>query len=262
MENDENWAKAENPEVEEAKDAFAEAQQAEVLRQKLSQVAAGAVAYGNVDRDWVNERLVRLGASPVTGQAQYKINVPITGNYGTTVTASSRVEALEMFTKYAERVAAAGQITDGHHCQGVYGVQLTGEVPTFFSGPQDPEPYVGTVPGLDALKAGIRRMLMDGVTEQGWGHSHAVHAIEIMGLEPLPELVHKTVTVPVSGTAQLTVNVFQGDDDQAVQSATTAWMGRAKQVIVTPDEIGLAFAPRPDASESGFKIVDEGDDPF
>lgn len=254
MENDENWAKAENPEVEEGKEAFAEAQQAELLRQKLSHLAAAAVAYG-VDRDWVNGRLVQLGAAPVTGQAQYKINVPITGNYGTTVTANSRTEALEKFAQYAERVAAAGQITDGHYCQGVYGVQLTGDAPSFFSGPQDPEPYNGTVPGLDALKAGIRRMLMDGVTEQGWGHSHAVgQAIDVMGLEPLPELVQKKVTVPVSGTAQLTVNVFEGADE-AVQRAAVAAVARSKQIMVSPDEIGVAFEPRPDAS--GFKIVDD-----
>jgi phage host-nuclease inhibitor protein Gam len=257
--NDE-WAKPENPEVEAGKDAFAEAQQAEDLRRSITERTTAAVKYGHVDRDWANGWLDRLGVELVTGEAQYKINVPIVGSYGTTVTATSRTEALEKFNQYAAKVAAAGQVTDGQHCQGVYNIELvTGAEPVFFSGPQDPDPQTpAKTPGLDALKDGIRQMLKQGVTEQGWGITYAADALDAMGLPPLPLLEYRTVNVPVSGTAQVTVAAFVGDEDEKVQRVAAGAMRRTKQVVIEPDEIGTAFASRPDTSEAmGLKLIDE-----
>jgi hypothetical protein len=245
--------------MEKDQDAFAEAQQAQNLRQEITQYATLAVRYGHVDRSWINTWLIRLGAEPIAGGAKYQINVPVTGLFGKTVFASTRAEALEKFNQEVARVGAAGQITDGH-CDGVYDVAFNGETPTFFSGPED-APEQGTVPGLDALKDDIRQMLKQGVSEQGWGHSYAVAALASMGLAPLPALVHKTVSVPVGGVARLDVNVFEGDDEEAVQSAAASTMARSKQVTITPDEVGTVFAPRP-GGDLGLTLtlVDEDDD--
>lgn len=260
MDNTENWAKADNPEVEAAKDAFAEAQKAEILRQQVSQYASAAVIHGHVDRGWTNAWLVRLGVQPIIAQSRYQINAPITGNYGTTVTAASRAEALKKFSQYVATVTAAGQVngSTGGHCDGVYAVQFTGGEPVFYSGPEDIEASGAPVPGLDALKDGIRQMLKQGVAERGWGYSYAQVAVAAMDLEPLPELHNKTVTVPVSGTATVGVLVFDGDEDAAVQSAALATLGRMAYVHVKPEEIGTVLISRPDAS--GFTLVNDEDD--
>lgn len=238
-------------------DAFAEAQKTEILRQQIAQYSAAAVRYGHISRNWVNTWLVRLGAPIVAGGAKYQINVPVTGVFGKTVYASSRAEALEKFSLEVSRVITVGQITDGK-CDGVYDVQFTGGSATFFSGPAD-LPEQGAVPGLDALKVDIRQMLKQGVSEQGWGHSYAVEAVAVMGLEPLPALVHKTVDVPVGGVARLDVTVFEGDDDEVVQHVVGGVMARAKQVTITPDEVGTMFAARP-GGDMGLTLVDEDDE--
>lgn len=260
-ENEQDWAKAENAEVEEAKAAFADAQAADKLRQQITEYAANAVHYGRVSRDWVNAQLARLGAKPVTGVARYQINTPITGSYGTTVIAENRADALAKFNTYAAEVAHTGQVISNSYGQGVYNVQFTGEEPVFFSGPQDPpEATDGTELDLDGLRAAIRKMLMTGVTEEGWGYSYAVHATDSMDLEPLPNLHTKTVTVPVTGAAVISVPVFADADDDAVQRAAAAYMGRTAAVTVKPDEIGVAFTPRSNAGGMQMNLVDEGDD--
>ncbi len=255
MENEQkDWAKAENTEVEAAKDAYAEATQAQKLREVLTSYAQGAVKYGNVDRDWINDWLMRLGADPVTGYAEYRINTPITGLYGKTISASTRGEALEKFKKHMACVQNAGKI-DPNYSGRVYAVEFDGE-PTFFSGPQDPPTgKVDKEIGVDGLKAGIREMLMRGVTEQGWGHKWALDASDAMGLEPMPALVHRTVSVPVSGTAEVTVPVFEGDGPVDVQAAATAAVARMQLVSVKPDEVGAVMSAR-DGS-MGLTLVDE-----
>ncbi len=239
--------------------AFAEAQQAEALRQQITQRAANAVKYGKVDRDWVNAQLTRLGAEPVTGNAEYRINVPVNGVFGKTIKAASRAEALAIFAQHVARVAVARQITDGYHCDAVYQVEFSNQVPTFFSGPEDVTPVeVDKMPGLDALKAGIRQMLKEGITRHGWGHSDAVGALAAVGLEPLPPLECRSVHVPVSGTAQMTVYVFEGDGDEAAQAAAASLVRRMKQVAVTADEVGTAFLSRSGLSETmGLTLMDD-----
>jgi hypothetical protein len=249
----------------EASDAFAEAQQAAKLREAISAYAAGAVKYANVDRDWANSQLVRLGADPISAAAEYQINIPITGNYGTTVVATSRIEAMKKFEGYVQNILDKGEVRSTSHGQGVFNVALNSDAgpASFFAGPQDPPPASDKVPGLDALKDGIRAMLKQGIVEQGWGYHHATSALDIMGLDPLPELTNKTVSVPLSGTAQLVVPVFEGDGDEAVQSAAAAKLGRMGEVIVKPEEIGWIVVSR--SSESmGLKLVDEDgeEDPF
>ena len=234
METDENWAKSENPEVEAAKEAFAEAQ-VETLRSAITQYATNAVKHG-VDRDWVNGKLTELGAKPVTGRSEYRMNVAVTGVYGWRCKASSRAEALERFNEQVNRVALAGKITADGSYDNVYDLAVTGE-PTFYSGPEDPADSVEPVPGLDALKVGIRDMLKAAVAGKGWGYAWAQDALRTMGLPELPEMGYRTVQVPVSGMASVTVRAFEGDD---VQDAARAALSGDGQVLVVPDEIGMA----------------------
>lgn len=236
---------------------FGEAQQAHELRKQITEYAEEA-AYSGVDRDWVNRRLVAIGAQPVTGTAKYQINAPITGAYGTTVTAASRAEALEKFNQYLQNIIDQGEIAGFHYGDGVYYVQSAGEA-QFFSGPEDP-PVVDpdNIPDLAGTREGIRALLKDAVTSQGWGYSYAASALEDMGLEPLPKLVPRTVQVPVSGTAQMKVMVFEGDDDEAVRKAVQGHIRSTGSVSVVPDEVGAPFTDRSDLAESmGLKIVDD-----
>lgn len=215
---------------------FADAQQAEALRQKIRTYAGGAIKYNKVDRNWVNQRLNQMGAQLVTSNARYQINVPITGSYGATIVASTRADAMDQFKQRIAKVASAGHVVGSSH--GVYNVEFTGDEPQFHSGPEDIElGEAGPVPGLDGLKNAIRDMLMVGVAEQGWNHDYAVRAATDMGLESLPTLSMHTVKVPVSGTAVLSVRAF-GDDPDAVQRATAGLLARTQQIAVQPDEIG------------------------
>lgn len=245
-----------NSTVADAADAYADAQAAEKLRNQISHYATAAVHYAKVDRDWVNARLNRMGAPLVTGLARYQINVPITGSLGTTVTASTRAEALEKFQDVVENVKAASQVTGRY--LGVYNVQFGDADPVFFTGPQDMEPYEGSVPGLDALKTAIRDMLKEGVTSQGWGHNYAVQAVAEMGLEALPALHTKTVEVPVSGTTQIGVLVFSDADDETIQASAAAMVARSAHLSVKPEEVGEATWTRPDSM--GLILVDDDDE--
>lgn len=245
--------------MENDESAFAEAQQAEALRKEITQHARGAVKFGNVDRDWVNTRLARLGAEIVTGDAQYKINVRVLGDYGTTITAGSRTEAVEKFKQIVSNLAAAGQIRTARCGEGIYNVSFDDVAePVFFSGPQD---FVADadnpVPGLDALKDGIRQMIKQGVTEQGWGYSYAIAQLASMGLPTLPPMEYRTVNVPVTGTAEIVVSVFEDADDVVVQNAAEGVMTRAKSVVIKPEEIGNAYVPRPDGMS--MNLVDDAE---
>lgn len=238
-------------------DAYSEAQTAQTLRDQIHNYAYSAVKYGRVDRDWVNGALARLGAEPVTGSATYRINIPVTGLLGFTINADDRAAALVAFN---QRVQAA--VADGvaYHGGGrVFEIQTGGE-PHFFSGPQD-VPETGDVPEmtLDELKAGIRKMLMDGVTAHGWGHAYAVDAVDAMGLEPLPPLTNKTVEVPVTGTHRLTVPVFEGADDEAVQRAAQAKLSTEKLMQVSPEEVGEVTWARSSGGSVGLHLVDDED---
>lgn len=274
-----NWAKAENPEVDEAVAAFNEAQQAEnpkpevdpydeaqqaeKLRHQLGTAADLAVRYGHVDREWINTWLAYLGVATVTGQSRYQINVPITGRYGTTVYAANRAEALAKFNRYAAEVAGRREFRGGGYGQGIFELEFSAGDPGFFSGPQDP-PETAEAPGLDGLKTGIQEMLRQGVTEQGWGYAYAQGFLAAAGLPALPALHDKTVAVPVTGTAQVTVPVFADADSDAVQSAAVAKLGRAGQVVVKPEEFGAALMPR-SADSMGLTLVDDedgGDEPY
>lgn len=259
MENDANWAQAENPEVEDGKDAYLEAINVEKLRTAVTNYAVSAVKFGNVDRGWVNKWLLRLGAEPVVGPAVYRINTPVSGVYGKTIKAKSRTEALEIFAKAVQYTKTSGVI-DGSHGERVFEVQFDGE-PTFFSGPEDPTPHDGPAPDLAGLKVGIWHMVKEGVTQQGWGYSQALNALEAMGLDLLPAQAWKSVTVPVSGVAEVTVMTLEGDGDEEVQQAVTAWVARSGEVKVKPDEIGSPFVSRADVAQTmGLSLVDDDED--
>ena len=251
----------ENHETESADDAFAEAQKVQLLRQKIHTYARGAVECGGVDRDWVNQRLNRIGADLVTGDVQYQINTPIIGNYGTTIVAPNRVTALAKFNEIVEQIVAKGEIRNRNYGQGVYGVKLNPAAggAQFFSGPEDVVSEESPFQTLEAVRAAIRSMIKDAVVEQGWGHYHAERQLEELGLEPLPKLVSRTVQVPVSGMASLHISVYENADDADVQAVTATLMGRMSQVIVSPDEIGSVLSPRPDAT-LGMTLVDDDDD--
>lgn len=240
--------------------AFADVEKAEFLRQQINAFATGAVKYGSVDRDWTNQRLNRLGAPLVTGQAKYQINVPIEGSYGTTVVAGSRAEALEKFTAYVVAIQAAGEMRSRHCGEGVYDITVTGGDPVFYSGPEDVVLDESTPPpALPQLRDGIRQMLKDGIATQGWDRGYAEQAIDAMGLDPLPAAHFKTVSVPVSGTTELSVLVFDDEDDDVVQDKVATIMGRAKDVLVAPEEMGTASWARP-TGDVGFTLLKDDDD--
>lgn len=252
-ENEQNWAQAENAEVEQAKDAYAEAQAAEKLRQQISQHAAGAVKYG-VDRDWANGWLGRLGAPGVTGAAEYRMNIPVTGVYGWRCKATSRAAALARFQEQIDRLKNTGKITADGSYDNVYGLEFVGE-PTFYSGPEDPATDAAEALDLDGLKAAIRDMVKEGVVRQGWNLSYARRALAAMELEPLAAASTRTVKVPVSGFTEVSVTVFDGDGDEVVQDATASVLARAGNVYIKPDEIGTVAVV-------SNEVEDDGEDPF
>lgn len=250
----------ENEENEQPFDDFKTAQEIQLLRQRITGYAAAAVKVANIDRDWVNARLVRLGAEPVTGTAQYQINAAFTGNWGTTIFAQSRAEALEKFDEYRTAIANHGKLTGLFHGSGIYDVVFSPADPVFYSGPQDPLLLTSDlVTNLDDLKSGIRAFLKAAVTEQDWSYQHALNQAETMGLEPLPKLVNKAVQVPVTGNASVIVQVFDDGDEDAVQSAVTGMMDRHKKgILVVPDEIGSAFTLN--RGGMSLELVDDGDE--
>lgn len=211
------------------------------LRDMIYDYVSDAVIYGNVNKEWANTWLARLGANTLQGKNEYRLNVPIVGVYGRRVTASSRAEALKLFNEHVERVAAAGKITADGSYDNVYHVTFpnagAASQPEFFSGPEDPDTETPELTG-DELKAQIRAMLREGVAEQGWDHSYANRALENMGLEPLPALVKKMVDVPVMGTATIGVRVFEGDDPNAVAEAAVARLRRYPKAVVSVVEVG------------------------
>lgn len=239
------------------KDAYTEAIQANDLRKALTEFAKGQVKYNSVDRDWINDRLVQLGADPVTSRAEYRISTPITGDFGRRVTAHSRNEALELFQKELDRVLAAGKINiNSDRYDNVYHVEVVGE-PVFYAGPADaPEPN-DSIPGLAGLKTGIRAMLKEGVAEQNVNYHQAKTFLDEQDLEALPTLVTHVATVPVSGMAKVTVTAFEGDDPEALQAAVVAKMAKAPDWMVTAEEVGTpVINEKAKADEEG----DEGDD--
>lgn len=240
---------------------YEQAQQAEMLRQAIAEYANGAVKCGGVDRDWVNAALIRMGAEPVTGTVQYRLMFPITAMLGKTIAAKTRAEALAAFDKYVQYTLKHAQI-DGSH--GIRAFQVaasdgeTGGKAVFYSGPMDVEvPDELPVLTLDELKNAIRVFLKDGVAEHGWGYPYAVDALANLGLDPLPPLVNKTVEVPVTGMTTLNVTVFEGDDDDAVQRATTAKLTGAKSLNVKPEEMGEAVWARSTGEAMGLHLVDD-----
>lgn len=236
MDENQNWAKAINPEVEKAKDEFAEAVEAQSLRSALTQHATGFANHGG-DRDWTNTQLVRLGAHPIQGRSEYRMNAPITGVFGWRCTATSRAEALDRFKEQIARVTEAGKITADGSYDNVYQLAFIGE-PQFHSGPEDPGTDDAEVFTLDELKAAVRLMFKQGVSAHGWSLRRANQSLSAMGLDALPEATVKAVKVPVSGTVELAVTVFEDDNDADVQAATAGVLARQGSVYLKPEEVG------------------------
>jgi hypothetical protein len=242
-----------------AKTLFAEAQEAAKLRGLITEYAAGAVKYG-LDRDWVNAQLARLGAEPVKGVSEYRMNVAIEGLYGWRCNAHSRAEALERFNNEVSRVQNAGKINScgvGGRDVNVYDVSFVGE-PAFYSGPEDATEAVTETLGLDDLKAGIRSMLKLGVARYDWNYRYANIALAAMGLDALPELTSHTVYVPVAGTAELHVMGFAEDDAAEVQAAAVAKLAKAPSIWIKPSEVGTVTVDKGESGTEGdvsFSIV-------
>jgi hypothetical protein len=236
-------------------EAYTEAVTAVLLRTEIASRAASAVQYGAVDREWANTWLLRIGAQPVTGTSEYRMNVPITAVLGWRTQASSRAEAVAAFKEQIDTVAQIGKITYCSRADRQYAVyDLTIPDPAaigFFSGPADPPEAVDPVPGLDGTKTLIRDMLREGVAEHGWGHTYANAALDDMGLEPLPGMSWRHIDVPVTGTATLQLRVFDDATDDAVQRAAQAALAKAPQVSVKAEEIGAV------RDSSSWKMVDE-----
>lgn len=225
------------------KDAYTKADQnaQATLRTQITQFAEGAVRHG-VDREWANGWLTALGAMPVTGQSEYRLSVPITGTYGVAITATSRVEAQQIFEARITDLLDAGKINDcysnGHN---VYDIALNpaaGAI-TFYSGPEDPaDGGKPTVLTTDELKTQIRAMLMQGVAERGWGYRWAQAAADHMGIPALPKRKYHTVNVPVQVSAPVTLTAFEGDDEAALAEVAQRMLSRLPSVSGKPVEIG------------------------
>ena len=234
------------------KDAYTEAKIADELRAQLTVATEGAVKHG-ADRDWANEWLRKLGAKQISGRSEYRMHVPLTGSYGWRVKAGSRAEAAERFLEQVQRLAKAGKITADGSYDNVYDVKFDEPVAAadvqFYSGPEDPTDSTEPVPGLDALKAEIRKMLMEGVAVQGWGYNYARRTIANMGLDPLPNFGFKNVEVPVSGTVTVSVRVFEDASMDEIQETTAATIRKQGTISVKPDEIGAITSQDEDAED-------------
>lgn len=224
------------------------------LRTRIHQYTDAAVRYAGVNRDWANTRLAQLGAETLSGRASYQVNVPITGSYGRTIKASSRAEAARKFQEHIARVAQVGRITTAMDSyDSVYGVEfIAGADIVFASGPQDPETEDALPLTPDGLKLAIRDMLLEGVSRQGWGHMYASEAAADMGLEKLPAVVVKTVTVPVQGTTQVEVRVFEGDSTEDVEVAVKAALAKSGHVVVKAEEFGTPVEAAPVENDPSF----------
>jgi hypothetical protein len=258
----------ENTQDEQTNDAFAQAVadqvKADILRQKITQHVAGAVKYG-VDRDWANGWLVRLGAAPITGTAEYRMNMPLTGVYGWRCKATSRAEATRKFMEQVNRVASQGKITADGSYDNVYEVTfpqpLTPAYVNFYAGPEDPDTGEAEDLTLDGLKDAIRLMVKEGIVRQGWNLGYATRALASMGLDSLGTAHTKAVKVPVTGYTEVSVLVFEGDDDSAVQEAAAGVVTRSGAIYIKPEEIGTATIV-PDPEPVSEDQEDEEEDIF
>jgi peptidoglycan hydrolase-like protein with peptidoglycan-binding domain len=234
------------------KDAYTEALEADKLRGQLTVATEGAVKHGT-DRDWANAWLRKLGAKQITGRSEYRMNVPITGFYGWRTKAGSRAEAAKAFLEQVQRIASQGKITADGSYDNVYDVKFAEPVTEsdviFYAGPEDPEDSTDPVPGLDELKVQIRKMLMEGVSEQSWGYNYARRTLAAMGLDPMPAYSYKNVEVPVSGTATVSLRVFDDASQDDLQKAAASALRRQGAVSVTPQEIGEITAQDEDAED-------------
>lgn len=234
---------------------FDEAVQVQTLRGTLSHCADNAATYGTVSRTWLNEQLAAVGAPLITqGDNTYQIFVPVTGAYGTTVTAPSRAEALERFQRYAARVLEAGELLTGRHGQGIFNLKAdesAGGV-QFQSGPEDPEAVEAPAMDLETFRAAARKMLMDGISQHGWGVAYANKAADKLGVGPLPTLESRTVQVPVTGKTNITVLVFAEASEEELTSAARAKVAQIGSVMVTPDEVGDVVASEKSDDDEAF----------
>lgn len=244
------------------KEAYTDATFAQEMRNKFRARVEGAVNCAHVSRNWANTWLVRLGITPITGQAEYRMNTAITGDYGWRCKAGSRAEAEARFKEQVARVAAAGKITADGSYDNVYNVEFTGGPVVFYSGPEDPATGDTEFETLELVGAGIQQMLKEGVRTQGWGYSYANAALAELGLPVLPAMVHRAVEVPVTGTHRLNIPVFEDDDDEAVQKAVAGRMARAGVIGIEPDELGDVKVTRPAEADGDDPAEDYGDDPF
>lgn len=219
----------------------------QTMRTLLHEAARNAVYYGDTDKNWANSWLARLGAETINVKSEYRINVPITGVYGRRITASSRAEALRVFQSHVERVAKAGKITADGSYDNVYKVALNpaaGDV-QFYSGPEDADTEAALELDEDGLKQQIRAMLREGVSTQSWRLDYANDTLGQMGVDPLPEVVQKTVDVPVMGTATVSVIVFADEQNDADVREKAKKIIAAKPTVKTVvseigDEIAVA----------------------
>jgi len=225
------------------KDAYTDALIANELREKLNAWTASAVNHG-VDSKWANTWLAKLGAPKITSTNEYRMNVPITALLGWRCTATNRAQAAEQFLEHIQAVLSRGSYTDCtiNYGEAVYDMKTTEPVTAddvvFYSGPEDTPDTDNPAVGLDELKTGIRQMLKEGVTQQNWGISYAQNALVDMGLATLPPLHARTVSVPVTGTARITIQGFATDDDEAVRAVVAAKLKRLGSVYLQPEEIG------------------------
>lgn len=223
---------------------FDEFKAATELLDRLTTAARRAIKNG-VDKDWANARLNAMGAKTVQLTSTYKVNVPVTALYGVTVQANSREDAeIQFRAAYEAMIARGSKMYDGRYWgDNVYRIVADAEAlvnPTFFEGPEDAPAEPGPVLGVDETKAAIRAFLKAAVVEQGWGHSYAQNLLNSLGIETLPELRTRQVTVPVGGTVEIIIRTFDDSTDEDMQKAAASTINRNKHVYVQAEEVGLA----------------------
>lgn len=241
------------------KDAYTQATQdaerAADLRSKIAQYGAAAVRH-NVDKDWVNGWLTALGAKTVSGDGNtYRMSVQVAGDYGRTIKAASRADALAIWERHIARVKGDGKITPQNCDDRIYHVVFGDEV-TFVSGPEDPS---GEVPELTVaeLETKIQAMLRQGVSEQGWGYRWANAALAHMSLPELPGRTYRQVQVPVAVVVPMSIAAFDGDSDELVAELAARRLANTTMISGKPTEIGT---PEVEAASAAGAIDDDNDD--
>lgn len=187
-----------------------------------------------VRADWVNKKLGKLGVTArLDAVNSYTLEVPVSGKYVATVTAASRTEAEAIFARQLDQDRLVVQKNSTFWT-------LADSV--FTAGPEDPTPGVVDPEApttVDATLVKLRETILLGVIA---GPKFCVHganeALASFGLGSVPERKKFTVTRPVDGFAETTVEAF--DALSAERVASWRWEDGHRGFKVSTDDVAVA----------------------